>query len=344
MRRKGMTKGFVASRAPYPSDLLANLEFIYNVGRRWIGDSGSGLGEFLSDLRSILGFSALRRVGRKMLDDDCLGLAGQLAYFVLLSLFPFLMSLVAIGGLAINDPESVLETMAERMRGFLPADAAELLVDYADRTLRGRPPAALFFAVLLTLGSGSAASQAVIKGANRAYEVRETRRFRTVWGYSVLMIFGFALLVGALTLVTFSPEMAGYVQRGIGLPEIFLAPWGIFRWVLAFLAVSLALAFLYYLAPAVSLPFKWITPGGLAATVLMLLFSVALNFYVANVGRYDQVYGQIGAVVVLMLWLYITGLTVLIGTEMNAVLARMAEERKGVELVQEEAPANETNA
>jgi membrane protein len=107
--------------------------------------------------------------------------------------------------------------------------------------------------------------------------------------------------------------------------------------VLAFLAVSLALA---YLAPAVSRPFKWITPGGLAATVIMLLFSIALNFYVTNVGRYDQVYGQIGAVVVLMLWLYVT---VLIGTEMNAVLARMAEERKGVELVQEEAPANETS-
>src|SRR5215203_5814300 len=208
-----------------------------------------GLEGFYSDLRSLLGPGALRRVGRKVLDDDCLGLAGQLAYFVLLSLFPFLMSLVAIGGLAINDPESVLETLAERMRGFLPADAAELLVDYADRTLRGRPPAALFFAVLLTLGSGSAASQAVIKAANRAYEVRETRPFRKVWGLSVLMILGFALLVAALTLVTFSPEIASYVQGLTGLPDAFLAPWGVLRLVLAFLAVTLALALLYYLAP-----------------------------------------------------------------------------------------------
>jgi membrane protein len=72
------------------------------------------------------------------------------------------------------------------------------------------------------------------------------------------------------------------------------------------------------------------------ATMLMLAASVALNLYVSNIGRYDQVYGQLGAVVVLMLWLYVTGLTVLIGVEMNAVLARMAEERKGVELVQTE--------
>jgi membrane protein len=84
------------------------------------------------------------------------------------------------------------------------------------------------------------------------------------------------------------------------------------------------------------LPFRWITPGGFAATVLMLAASVALNLYASNIARYDQVYGQLGAVVVLMLWLYVTGLTVLIGVEMNAVLARMAEEKKGVELVQTE--------
>jgi membrane protein len=78
--------------------------------------------------------------------------------------------------------------------------------------------------------------------------------------------------------------------------------------------------------------------------ILMLVFSVALNLYVSHVGRYDQVYGQLGAVVVLMLWLYVTGLTVLIGAEMNAVLARIAEEKKGVELVREEEPGDEAKA
>jgi membrane protein len=124
-----------------------------------------------------------------------------------------------------------------------------------------------------------------------------------------------------------------------GLPSVFLAVWGAVHWVLAFLVVTLALAVLYYLAPNADLPFRWITPGGFAATVLMLAASVALNLYVSNVGRYDQVYGQLGAVVVLMLWLYVTRLTVLIGIEMNAVLARMAEERKGVELVRAEGEA-----
>jgi membrane protein len=294
------------------------------------------LREFLADLRSILGVGTLRRAGRKALEDDCPGLAAQLAYFVLLFLFPFLMLLVAAAGLAVDDPASVLETLAERMGGVVPEDAVGLLVDYVDRTLHSRTSAVLFFAGLLVLGSGSAASQAIIKAANRAYEVRETRPFFKIWGISILMGLWVTLLVGALAFATFGPEIGGYVRRLTGLPGVFLTFWGAFSWVLAFLVVTLALAVLYYLAPNAELPFKWITPGGFTATVLMLAASVALNLYVSTVARYDQVYGQLGAVVVLMLWLYVTGLTVLIGTEMNAVLARMAEERKGVELVQAE--------
>jgi membrane protein len=294
------------------------------------------LREFLADLRSVLGLGALRRTGRKAWDDDCPGLAAQLAYFVLLFLFPFLMLLVVLAGLAVDDPESLLETLTERMAGFVPEDAVGLLVDYADRTLRTRTSGVLFFAVLLVLGSGSAASQAVVKAANRAYEVRETRPFFKIWGISVLMGLGVTLLVGALAFATFGPEIGGYVQRLTGLPGVFLLFWGALSWVLAFLVVTLALAVLYYLAPNAGLPFKWITPGGFMATVLMLAASVALNLYVSNIGRYDQVYGQLGAVVVLMLWLYVTGLMVLIGVEMNAVLARMAEEKKDVELVRAE--------
>jgi membrane protein len=292
--------------------------------------------EFLADLRSILGIGVLRRVGRKALEDDCPAIAAQVAYFVLLFLFPFFMLLVAVAGLAVDDPESVLETLAERMGGVVPEEAIGLLVDYVDRTLRSRTSGVLLFAVLLVLGSGSAASQAIVKAANRAYDVRETRSFLKLWGISLLMGLAVTLLVGALAFATFGPEIGGYVRRVMGLPSVFLTFWGALSWALAFLAVTLALAVLYYLAPNAELPFKWITPGGFAATMLMLASSVALNLYVANVARYDQVYGQLGAVVVLMLWLYLTGLTVFIGAEMNAVLARVAEEKKGVALVQTE--------
>jgi membrane protein len=291
---------------------------------------------FLADLRSVMGLGALRRVGRKILENDLPGLAGQLAYFVLLSLFPFLMFLVALVGLMINEPESALKILTERMQVFLPGDAAGLLVDYIDRTLQRRSAAVLFFGILATLGSASAASGALIKAANRAYEVQETRSSRRLWVITVLMVLGLMLLVAALALVVFSPETGGTVQRLTGLPDIFLEIWNIARWVVAFSAMTLALDILYYVAPDAGLPFKWITPGGFAATVLTLISSSALNLYVTNIARYDQLYGQVGAVIVLMLWLYVVGFMALVGIEINAVLARMAEEKKGVELIQTE--------
>jgi membrane protein len=299
------------------------------------------LGEFFSDLRNIIGLRVLARVGRKVLDDDCPGLAGQLAYFTLFSLFPFLLFLVALTGLVIDDPESVLRTLTERMQGFLPEDALALLADYINRTLRGASSSVLFFGILVALWSGWAAADAMVKAINRAYELRETRPWWKLWGISVLMILGFMLVIATLAFVTFGPEVGGYVQRLTGLPDAFLALWGILRWVVAFLAVTLAHDLLYYVAPNAKIPFKWITPGGFTATVLILISGAALNLYVANFARYDQIYGPVGAIIVLMVWLYSTGLMVLIGAEMNAVLARMAEERKDTEIVQAESTGNE---
>ena len=295
------------------------------------------LREFLSDLRSVLGPGVLRRVYRKVLDDDCPGLAGQLAYFTLFSMFPFLLSLVALAGLAIDDPATLLKTLTERMQGFLPGDAVGLLEGYIDLTLRNADPSVLVFAVLATFWSGWAAADAIVKAVNRAYELQETRPWWKLWSISVLMILGFVLVVVSLALVVFGPEVGGYFQSLIGLPDALLALWDVLGWAGAFLAVSLAHALLYYVAPNAEVPFKWITPGGFAATVLILISSVGLNVWVANLGRYDQVYGQVGAIMVLMLWLYITGLMVLVGAEVNAVLARAAEERKDTKIVRPQA-------
>jgi membrane protein len=299
--------------------------------------------DFFSDLKSILGFSTLKRVGRKLWDDDCLGLAGQLAYFILLSLFPFLMFLVAVASIVVNDPESALRILTERTEGFLPQDAVRLLIDYVDRTLRSAVSGVLLFGILAALTSGSAAAGAIIKATNRAYDLRETRPFWKIQGISILMVLGLALLIAALALVILGPGVGGYVQRLTGLPNVFLPIWRIVRWGVAFLAVTFALDILYYVAPNADLPFKWITPGGVAATVLTLISSVVLNLYVANFGHYDQIYGQLGAVIVLMLWLYITGLMVLIGAEMNAVIAHTAEERLGTALIQAGTPAGKSD-
>ena len=112
------------------------------------------MNKFISDLRSVLGLSALKRVGCKTLDDGCLGLARHLAFFSLLSLLPFLMFLVALAGLVTTNSETVLRTLTERMQDVLPRDVAGLLVAYIDRTLWSATPSVLFLGILAAFWSG----------------------------------------------------------------------------------------------------------------------------------------------------------------------------------------------
>jgi membrane protein len=178
---------------------------------------------------------------------------------------------------------------------------------------------------------GSAASISISKAANRAYGVEERRPFWKLRGTSVLLALGFTLLMTTLALVAFEVEI--FVQ-GLGGPlESLLPIWSVARWAFAFVVVTVALSVLYYLAPDARVPFKWITPGGFAATVLMFAASAALSFYASRLGNYDRIYGQLGAVIVFMLWLYAMGLMVLVGVEINAVLARRVEDKKDIELV-----------
>jgi len=292
---------------------------------------GATVKTFFADLKDIMGPSVVAQVLTKMRENDLLGLAGQLTYFFLLSFFPFLIFLVALAGLVLNDPESAIRALIGRSAGFLPREAIELLVGYLDRTLRGAGPGVLLVGILTTLWMGSAASIAIMKAANRAYDLMETRPFWKLRGTSILLALGFTLLMAALSLVVFKVET--YIRRPGGSSGSLLAVWGIARWALAFVVVTTALSILYYLAPNARLPFKWITPGGFAATVLMFAASTALSLYASRLGSYDQIYGQLGAVIVLMLWLYAMGLMVLVGVEINAVLARRAEDKKDVEIV-----------
>jgi membrane protein len=126
-----------------------------------------------------------------------------------------------------------------------------------------------------------------------------------------------------------------------GLPEGAAGLGKFLGWAMVFVAVTVALDLLYYLAPDAKLPFKWITPGGFIATVLLFVSDGALSYYVSNLGNYGRIYGQLGTAIVFMLWLYVTGLMVLLGLEVNAVLARVAEEKKGIELVKTERSGDE---
>ena len=302
------------------------------------------MSEFFSDLKTILGPGVLKRVIRQVLENDYVPLAGQLAYFFVLFLFPFHMLVVALVGIVVNDPEPALDALAERSQGVLPQEVVGVLTDYADRTLRSQSPVTLFFAALITFMVGSAAAEAIAKAANRSYGVQETRPFWKMRVISFLLIAGFTLLFAVLVFYVFSPQAGNYLWQLLGLPAISSGFWRILSWTFAFLIVTFAIDILYYVAPNADLPFKWITPGGLSATILLLVGSEVTRFWATNIFRSYQLYGQLGAAIVLLIWLFIVGLMVLIGLEINAVLAQMVEERKGVDLVQREDRADDAHS
>ena len=288
--------------------------------------------QFLTDLKRVLGLTAQRRVVRQLLENNGLALAGQLAYLFVLFLFPFLIFLLTLVGIVVNDPETTLQDLARRMESFWPQETVELIRGYLDRTAKSTSLATFFSSVLFTLGVGSAAAEAISNAANRFYGVQETRPFWKVRGVAILLIFGFSLVIVALTFMVLSPQTGAYLQKALVLPNIFLSFWKLLGWLLTFLAVTLALDVLYYLAPNADIPFRWVTPGGFTAAILLLVANQIMRFFVADVFHYDQLYGQLGAGIVLLTWLYVIGLVVLVGIQLNAVLRQMAEEHEDIEM------------
>ena len=289
---------------------------------------------FFTELKRILGPTALRRVVRQLLENNGLALAGQLAYLFILFLFPFLIFLLTLAGIVVNEPETILKALAGKMESFWPQETVEVIEGYLDRTAKSTSVATFVSSVLFTLGVGSAAAEAISNAANRFYRVRESRPFWKVRGVAIVLIFGFTLMIVALTFMVLSPQTGVYLQRAVGFSDIFLSFWTLFGWLSTFLAVTIALDVLYYLAPDADIPFRWVTPGGFMAAILLLVANQVMRFFVADVFHYDQLYGQLGAGIVLLTWLYVIGLVVLVGMQMNAVLAQMLEEPEYRETVQ----------
>jgi membrane protein len=277
--------------------------------------------------------TALMRVVRQLLAHDALALAGQLAYFSLLFLFPFLIFIVSLVGLVVDDPESILEAVVASTKGFLPQAAIEMLSNYLDHTLRSTSSFTFLVSCLLTLVMGAASTESIIRAANRAYGVPETRPFWERWFIDVLLVFGFTLLVATMAFVVLSPQTEAFLRSVTEIPSVVLRSWGVLSWTVVLFNLTLAFDILYYLAPNAHLPFRWITPGGLMTTILLLISCKIFVFWASNIFRSSELFGQLGIGIVLLIWLFVIGLVVLAGIEINAQLARMAD-HKDIEITE----------
>jgi membrane protein len=281
-----------------------------------------------------LNIRALKVAVAQFQRNDTLGLAAQLAFYLLLALFPFILVLVSLMGM-FSSPE-LARNVLEYFRLVAPQQVYGIIESYLGDILSGSKPAPGLFTIglVITLWSASGAFAALINALNRAYDVEETRPFWKVRGIALLMTLGLSvmMLIGVLLLVA-GPPIGKTVADIFGLGDVFVLVWNIARWPVALFFMVFTVALLYYFAPDANQPFRWITPGGLIGVILWVIASVAFRFYVSNFGSYDQTYGSIGAVIVLLLYLYISSLTILFGAELNATLVHMKEEISGKQVL-----------
>lgn len=259
--------------------------------------------------------------------DNCFALAAQLAYYFFFALFPTLLFMVALA--SYFPLTTLIDDLFRTMGGFMPPEALRLITDQMIKISNDGQGGLLTLGVLLAVSSSSAAMVAIIDTLNKAYDVEEGRpwwKVRLTAMALTVVVATFILISFALVLV--GPTLATELAARVNLGPAFEWTWKILQWPVLFALASFGIALIYYFAPDVEQEWIWLTPGSLFATTLWLAASLGFKFYVANWGSYTETYGLIGAVMILLLWFYISGLVLLIGAEMNAEIEHASSEGK----------------
>ncbi|HUE86183.1 MAG TPA: YihY/virulence factor BrkB family protein [Vicinamibacterales bacterium] len=259
----------------------------------------------------------IKRTLRETQADNGLGLAAQLAYYFFLALFPALLFLIALASfLPAGD---VVGRVVSALQGVAPPDVLEIIRSQLLQITSNESGGILTLGIIAALWSSSAAMVAIIDALNRAYDVEDARPWWKQRLTGILLTIGVAVFIlVSFGLVVAGPELAEYLASQLGLGAAFEWTWKVLQWPVVFALIVTGVGLIYHFAPDVDQDWVWITPGALLATVLWLLGSLAFRVYVVNFGSYNETYGAIGGIMVLLTWLYMTGLAIIVGAEMNA--------------------------
>lgn len=280
----------------------------------------------------------LKEAVRDFLDDDMSTYAAALAYQVFFSIFPFIIFLVAL--LGFLQLSSFFEWLRQHSQMMLPSEASAQ-VNKVIAELQKQQGGLLSLGVVLALWSASGAVRATMNALNVAYDVRETRPAWKRYPLSVLYTVGLAaLMILAAVLLSVGPQAVQWLAQRFGLEQVFVTLWTWLRWPAAILLMSSAVAILYYAAPNVDQEFRFLTPGALVAVLVWVAASLGFNLYVRSFADYNATYGSIGAIIILLLYFFISSAVLLFGAEINATIAKNAEEgaapdAKGVPLTED---------
>ena len=260
---------------------------------------------------------------KEMNEDHVMAFAGNLTYKGLFALFPFFTFLLSLLGLF--NATDLVKTMVDKLSGVAPQSATEFIEGQLLSITQSQAESAFTFgaiiSILLALWGISGAFRSVMEAMNVMYEVEEDRPFWKVYGLSIFMSLAVVvLLVGALVLVVFGESIGVGVADLAGLGSVFATLWSIVQWPVVALVVLFAFAMIYYFAPAAKQRFRWISPGSLLAFVFWLIFSLLFSLYASIAGSYNETYGSLAGVIILMLYIYYSAFIMLVGAEVNQVI------------------------
>jgi membrane protein len=259
----------------------------------------------------------IERTVKEFFADNAFDLAAQQAYYFFFALFPAILTLLSIASFfTIADlVDEVMQTIGR----FVPPDVLTIISDQITKISNSHHGGLLTLGFFLTLWSTSGAMLSIITTLNAAYDIKEGRPWWKVRLTAIGLTLGMsAFILVSLVLVLIGPTVAEHLAARLHLGAAFKWTWLILQWPVVVLLVATGIGLLYYSGPDAEQDWVWITPGSLLATILWLLVSLGFKMYLKYFGSYNETYGAIGAVIVLLTWLYLTSLAILFGAELNA--------------------------
>ncbi|WP_458414707.1 YihY/virulence factor BrkB family protein [Schinkia sp. CFF1] len=268
-----------------------------------------------NNVTTLKGF--IKELFRRFNQDEVIGLSAELAYFFLLSLFPFLIFLITLIGYLPISQEDLLGLVSR----FAPGEAMDLIETNLRQILEGPKGGLLSFGLIATIWSASNGVNAIIRVLNRAYEVRESRPYLLSRFMAIILTVAMILvIIIALLLPVFGKAIGIFLFTHFGISDSFIAIWDFFRIFISFFVMVVVLAGLYLFAPNKRLCLKEVWIGAFFATIGWQLVSLAFSYFVLNFANYTATYGSLAGIIILMIWFYLSAMVIIVGGEINAMM------------------------
>jgi membrane protein len=254
-------------------------------------------------------------------DDDVFARAAQLGFYFLLAIFPALLGVTALIGMLPS--QVVVPTVMPYAEKVLPSESLILVERYVEQVIRGSGGGVFYLSLLASLWAASWGMMAIINTLNAVYGVKETRPLWKAGLTALLLTIGAAVFViTSLILILAGAQVSQWIADATGMDWWVTLAWPLLQWPAIVLFMLVALNLIYYWAPNTNHEWQWMKPGSVLAVLLWIILSLGLKYYVEIFVDYNLVYGSITGVIILMLWLYVSGLTLLLGGELNFILKR----------------------